>query len=484
MIPFGPFHPDKAGINTRVLREARGCVPAVGGFKPLQGPVAVSDALPTEVKGAATVLLSDGSNESFCGTETDLYKLSNTLTWQEITRISGGDYSVSTGERWNFEKFGDLLVAVAHNTDPQKYDLVSGTRFEALGGSPPKARYIAIVRDFLVLGGLFEDELKLHWSAINNAEGWTAGTNSSDTQEFPDGGPVRGIVGGEVGYVFQAEKVRRMTFVPGSAEIFQFDEVEGGRGLAAPHSLVRLGGEAFYYAPDGFYRFNLAGGGSQQIGTGKWARWFADNLRTGSETSILGAISPRNRAIIWAFISKENPETIPDRLLIYDWAIDEATFADVSVEAVSNWLQAGYTLDNINSFGTLDALPFSLDSPFWRGGAPLIGVFGSDHKLAHLEGQNLEAQFVTSDGARQDMRTYVRGTRPQVDSTATKVEISARERDGDAINYDTQEEMEDDGTVPAHISGHLVRARVTVPAGESWTYWKGLETESEAAGSR
>ena len=39
------------------------------------------------------------------------------------------------------------------------------------------------------------------WSAINDITGWTVGTQLCDMQEFPDGGPVQGMAGGEIGYV-------------------------------------------------------------------------------------------------------------------------------------------------------------------------------------------------------------------------------------------------------------------------------------------
>jgi hypothetical protein len=40
--------------------------------------------------------------------------------------------------------------------------------------------------------------------------------NSSDFQDFPDGGIVRGVAGGEYGVIFQETAMRRMTYAPGS----------------------------------------------------------------------------------------------------------------------------------------------------------------------------------------------------------------------------------------------------------------------------
>ena len=35
MIPFGPWHPDKSGINIPAVTSAKNCIPAVNGFCPL-----------------------------------------------------------------------------------------------------------------------------------------------------------------------------------------------------------------------------------------------------------------------------------------------------------------------------------------------------------------------------------------------------------------------------------------------------------------
>lgn len=482
-LPFGPWRPDAAGLGTPVCRIARNVLPAVAGFRPLLGPVPSSGALDGRCFGAANVLLESGANISFAGDATKLYKLGNDGLWDDATRLSGGAYATPTGEQWRFELFGSKLVATNYVDDVQVIDVDSGANFAALAGSPPKGRYLCTIRDFLQIGSVSGNERRVQWSAINDIEGWTPGTDSSDFQDFPSGGPVRGMIGGEVGYVWLADKVFRQTFVPGSAEIFQFDEVEGGRGLRAPGSLVRVGREAFYFGGDGFYKFDLGGGASIPIGVGKWAKWLLGDMRAGTDTLILSALNPRDRVIIWPYISRSNSGQVPDRMIIYDWALDEADYADVSVEAMTAWLSQGYTLDTINSFGTLDDLPYSLDSPFWKGGTPLLGLFGTDHKLAHLEGAPLEALFETSDGAAGP-RELISGTRPHVDSASVYVAVAAREKDGDAVVYADEETVEDNGTVPAWVSGRLARARVRIPAGASWTLAKGIETIAGPGGSR
>lgn len=507
MIPFGPWRPDAAAPNAPVCLKAQNVRPSVNGFLPLKAPVSSASALQNESRGAVTVRLDGGAVKSYAGTTDNLYSLQSDITWDNVSNKSGYDtliqpggdpittaagdaiafegaaYTTSGTQRWQFETFGDLLVATNFVNSPQKLDVTGSGDFADLGGSPPKARYITVVRDFLVLGCIENNERRVQWSAINNAEGWTPGTDSSDFQDFPAGGPVRGLIGGETGYVWLTDKVFRMVFVPGSEFIFQFDEIEGGRGLRSPYSLVKWGSEAFYRGTDGFYRFDLASGASQQIGVGKWARFFEEDQRAGTDFELLGGVSPNNRAVMWAYVSRENPGLIPNRLLIYDWVLDEATYADVNVETIAEWLTQGYSLDGINSFGTLDALPYSLDSPFWQGGQGLIGLFNASHVLTHLQGDNMEASIVTND-AFAPTRVLVQGTRPHIDASTLTVEIAAREGDGDSIVYEAPESLEDTGEVPAHTSGNYVRARITVPSGEAWTRANGIETMARKRGRR
>ena len=491
-------------MNTNVVVEARNVLPSENGFAPLPDAAASTTALPATCRGAVSVLLDDGTSQTFAGTQTRLYKLGSTGGWDEVSalvdivddlgdpieddaseviQIPGGEYAVGSGEQWKFALYGELLIATNVTDGPQKFDLSNSDYFEPLGGSPPAARYVDIVREFVFLGAIDGNEKRVQWSAIGDAEGWTAGTNESDFQDFPNGGPVRGIVGGETVYVFQAAKVTRGTYVPGSALIFQFDEVEGAAGLSAPHSLVRLRSEAFYLAPDGFRRFGLTSASSTSIGTKKWAKWFLADKKSGFDLQVFGAANPTRPIIVWAYVSASNIGSTPDRLLIYDWALDEATFADLTVDALVQWLSPGYTLDTMNAFGGVDALPFSFDSPFWRGGAQLMGLFSTDNRLSLLSGPSMAATITTADGQKGE-RMLIKGLSPQVDSAAATVSLAMRERDADAVTFSTAEAMEDTGICPAHKSGRIARAKIIIPAAATWTATKGIVTHATRQGRR
>lgn len=486
LIPFGRFHPDADGVNAPILKVAKGVRPVAAGFAPFESPVAVGDSVGAEVRGAVSLLDSSGNVLSFAGTETDLYKLGSGGAWSDVSRTSGGDYATGSTERWRFTEYGDNIIATNGIDNIQKYTMSSSSNFEDLGGSPPKSRYLTVVRDFVVLGYLSSDAKAVRWSDLNNAEEWTISASTlSDINSLPDGGPIQGLVGGEVGYIFQRDAVTRMTFVPGSGEIFQFDKMESGRGLFAPDSLVHNASQAYYMGVDGCYSMNLVTGVSQPLGVGKWRDWFVNDMRSGSQSLAYGALAPQKNLYMLSYVSTSSVnETTPDRILLYDWAIDEASYIDLTSYTLSRWLSQGVDLDSMNSYGDLDSLDFSLDSDFWRGGAPLVATFGADNKISYFNGSATAAEFVTADGHDPANRHLIKATRPHIDATDVTVEIACRERDGDAVSYNTAESMEDNGEVPAWASGYYHRARIRVPAGSSWTLAKGLETDSEAAGTR
>lgn len=482
MIPFGPFRPDSAVINTPACLQAVNCIPSATGYIPFPSFISGTGALTNVCAGAVSVLDNQGRVVTFAGDATKLYKLNSSAAWDDVTRVSGGAYNVGAGEHWSFATSGSLLLAVNNGDVPQKFDILSGTKFSALGGSPPRARYVTTVRDFVFLGGLVADELTVQWSGLAQPEIWTPGTASSDLQTAQAGGPVRGILGGESAYVFQDRTISRFTFLAGSPAIFQVDEVSRGRGLIAPRSLVRRGLDAYFMSSDGVYRFDPSSGGTQAVGKNKWTRWFLDDIRPGYERYVIGGFDPTRSIVSFAYVSRDGSSATPDKMLIYETDVDEASIVTVSTTAVMEWLTQGVSLDQLGAYGTLDTLPYSLDSGFWQGGLPYLGIFGPDKKLAIASGPPLAANWETADG-EQETRAFIASTRPKVDAASVTVAIATREADGDPVVYETAEQREDTGWCPAHVSGNVVRAKIAVPS-TTWTRMSGLMTSARPGGVR
>ena len=214
MLPFGDYRPDLSAYQGAHSQLIQNVVPRGDGYGPFADFVAFTSALPAPCRGFFYARKTDGTIVVFAGTATKLYQLSNTdFSWTDVSK-SGGTYTaLPSSDHWQFAQFGNLVLAVEANSTPQVFDLTSSSAFADLGGSPPQARYIAVVGRFVVLSGLLSTPYRIQWSGLNAVTTWSAGVNSSEYQDLPDGGIVRGVAGGEYGVIFQETAMRRMVYV-------------------------------------------------------------------------------------------------------------------------------------------------------------------------------------------------------------------------------------------------------------------------------
>ena len=217
---------------------------------------------------------------------------------------------------------GQKLVAVNVNDDPQVIDIDAGTHFADLAGSPPRATNVKQIGDFLFLSGLADstgyNKRSIIWSAINDITGWPVGTNLCDMQKMPDGGPVQGVAGGEIGYVLQDRAVRTLQFLPGDTTlIFSFSRVLDDRGCVSKYGFDSIGNVLYFVSEDGFY--SLTGQQVTPIGQDKVNEWFlanSDVTRRNVMHCIAGVNKPR---VVWVYhASSASP--MYDKQIIFDWS--------------------------------------------------------------------------------------------------------------------------------------------------------------------
>jgi hypothetical protein len=205
-IPFGAWAPDVASNDATVSAVARNVFPRPDGYGPVPAPNPVSQPLPDACRGSVSVQAPDGSWVAFAGSATKLYRLSTvTNAWDDVSGPT--PYLVPEGDYWSFALYGTRLFAVHLGAVPQVIDIANGVAFANLvaadpANPPPKARFVAVVSEFLFLGSLFSDPTAIQWSGIGDPTFWTPGVQDSDIQIFPDGGHVTGLVGGENLIVF------------------------------------------------------------------------------------------------------------------------------------------------------------------------------------------------------------------------------------------------------------------------------------------
>lgn len=477
MLPFGEYKPDVSDYQSQATKNIRNVLPRGDGYGPVNSLQNYTATLPSACRGSFYALNPDGTVTTFAATATRLYKLNPTnYAWVDVSKAGLAYSAVGNSEQWQFRQFNNLVIAVQANTVPQVFNVVSDTSFSDLAGSPPQAAYIEIVGRFVVLAGLLSNPFRIHWSGLNAVTTWTSGVNSSDYQDLPDGGVVRGVAGGEYGLIFQDQSIRRMSYIPGSPLIFQIERISQDKGLFAPYSLIRAGERLFFYSGQGFQK--IEGGAIQQIGRERVDRTFFSDLDKSNLQLFQGVSDPRGSKVYWAYKSGAGQPGLFDKMLGYDYVLDRFFPVDTSGEFVLGVSQAGVTLENLDSISSsIDALTLTFDA-YATSVQPEIGVFGPTHSLSFMRGTSLEAVVETGEQGTEKERIFVAGFRPVTDSASMVGSISYREvvsqapTSGASVTMNTRT-----GRIDMRRSTRYVRYKATIPAATSWTYIAGVEPD-------
>lgn len=400
----------------------------------------------------------------------------HTLTWSYT--------AVSTNKNWHFRQFGSNVIAVQGNSAPQVYNISSSTAFADLGGSPPQAGNVEIVGRFVVLTDLTSNPYRVQWSGLNAITTWTSGTNSSDYQDFSDGGIVLGAAGGESGLIFQERAVRRMTYVPGSPLVFQIERILQDDGVFGADSIVRAGEKVLFYSTTGF-RIVEPGGVPTPIGREKVDRTFFADLDKGNLGLLVGAPDPRGTRVFWAYKSSNGQDNQFDTILCYDWMLQRWTTISQTGEYLLTMAQPGITLENIDNISaSIDDLAGSLDD-YPTSSTPELAAFTISHELGFFRGDYLEAIAETAEIGTDGWRIRVLGFRPITDAATIYGSASSRENLQSTATAGTEALVNSTtGRCDMIVSTRYSRLKARIPSGEIWTFMAGVEPDVKQEGYR
>lgn len=488
MIPLPNYEPDRADFAPDASNAFTNCMPVRDGWGPLGQFNAYSQALPAACKGAIRVRKTNGTTDLYAGTALNLFVLNGTdASWTDRTRLTGGDYSVPSGDYWSFTQFQNLLIAVNGNNAPQVIDVDTGTNFADLGGSPDNARYAAVVGYQLGLFSHNADAQRLSLSGYGDTTFWTRFRNGSGRQILAEGGWIQGAVGDQSGaFIFQQDRIQRLTLTPGQAASFRVDEFENARGVVAPGSIVNVGGQIFYKSEDGLYAL---GQPSRPVGFERIDRFIRESQALDFVSYAQGAADPINKRVAWRMWFDSTSEDSSDQLIWYDYGLDRFARSVIELEYVFPAATQGHSLEGLGSAGlgyTMETLPYSLDSRVWKGGRPTLGAFNSEHKLGFFEGTNYAATLETADMALagEHRRAFVQGFRPVCDADGLSGQVAYKDTIGGTRTWNTQASQDVTGLIPARVSGRQHRFRLDIPAGTLWEHAIGLEPLVRKEGRR
>lgn len=490
IVQFGEYAPDIPAQENQGLTVASNCIPFASHYEAIQGLSAFSsNGLSGVCKGFAAARDGAGSAFVYTGDASALYGLSGN-TFADYTRASGGAYNTAAEESWEFAQWGDKVIATNYSDDPQEITLGS-TNFIALAGSPPKAKHIGVVRDFVVLGNCIDGGTgnpvpnRVYWSAFNNSHLWNvSAATQCDSQDLAgDGGWVMRVIGGEYGTVFQERSIWRMTYV-GSPVIFQFDKLEENRGTPAPNSVIKVGSVIFFLGQDDFYM--ISGGPAAPIGANRIYKTFSDDYDSAYWYNVQASADPIRTLVFWAYPGAGNVGGRPNKMIVFNWTANRwAGPIDITgIDFLVTMQTTGYTLEQLDAISTnLDTLPASLDSRLWMGGSLQFGAMDSSHKLSTFTGNYLTATFET--GERQIKpggRALVVNTEPLVEgsSASSSVAVAGRDTTKATVSFDAAVAANSYGEAPVMNEAKYHRFRVSVADGFDKAY--GIKVMVEPGG--
>lgn len=501
MVNFGEYMPDQPPYNNPGSSNIRNVLPRTpGSYGPMPNLVAITGALTARCQGGAFARDSGANVNGFAGDATKLYhQATGSTTWTDATRTVGGAYTIPADGAWNFGIFDQRVIAT-NGTDPiQSYVMGSSSNFALLSSGAPNARYIAVNKSFVMVANTTDGvngprPQRAWWCAIGDSTNWpTLGSVAatqvqSDAQDLlGDGGWNQGMVGGLSAAdfaIFQERRIWRALYV-GSPAIFSFTQVDSGRGTPAPGSIIQNGPVVYYLADSGFFAFD--GAQASPIGDQKIDLFFWNDVDQNNLFRISAAVDPLNKIVYWAYPAKGNSGGNPNRILAYHYALQRWTLIDqIQLEVMLRGMTTGYTLEQLDPFGTLETLPYGLDSRVWTGGKLNLAAFDITHKLGFFSGANLAATLETSEASlNPNGIAYVNRVWPMVDSGSAMVALAARNRLADAVTYSTPVGITTTtGSAGVRSSGMFHRAQVTIPAGVAWQDAQGVQFDARPAGQR
>jgi len=447
LVGFGEWAPDLGGFAASVLQEARNCIPQAAGYRWFPGLSLYTGpgALPGRVSGAFAAKDRDGNTLNYAAVlgganDARIFRLSAS-SWIDASGGGADDtgaYTLNEGESWEFVKWGESVLASCISEPLQQHVFGAGAFVNLVTSSRrPRARHIAVMRDFVVLGNIDDSvgagadglaPARVWWSGINDAGTFEEGgaSSQSDFQDLQSGGAVQRLVGGEIGTVFCETSIYRMTYV-GSPVVFQFDEVERNRGVWVPGSVATAGRLTFFLDRDGWYVWD--GQASTPIGSNKIDRRFlagSDAIALAHLDRVSAVADPVNHLYYCAYPSVNAEGGVPDRILVYDWVNRKWSIVELDVDCLFRALSEGMTVDGLDAISSsIDALEASLDSAVYTGRNVSLAAFDREHRLAFFTGAPLEALVETADlqlAPAPDGRTLITAARPMVEQ-ATSVSV-------------------------------------------------------------
>jgi len=459
-LTFGEWMPDQPSVSG-ALTDAKNVVSQAIGYGPFPTPVTFSTSNAAEdLTSLYAAKQPDGNTALFAAGASKIYTVSGV---GGITQVKTG-MTTGANDRVRFTQFGKTVISTNNAEKLQAWTLGTSTSFADLSATAPIAKFITVVRDFVVCANTYESsaqqQYRVRWSAINNETDWTEDVNTqSDYQDIPDGGQIVGIRGGEFGLVLLERAIHRMSYV-GTPFIFQFDNISRGKGCMVSGSIAQYQGVTFFLSDDGFYMCD--GQNVTAIGAEKVDRFFLQDASESDYKTMSAAVDPIRKLVIWNYKTVNGNRSV----IIYNFKTQKWTYGDAGTDFLAEASTSSVTLEQLDSLSnSIDALTTSLDSQLYVGGKYFLGGTLATRVMTYT-GASQTGVISTGDldiGAN----SVVTLARPIVDNGSATVAIASRTLLNQGVSFNTAVAASSENRVSLRSAGRYHRLKVT-PTGDNW----------------
>jgi hypothetical protein len=193
----------------------------------------------------------------FSATKSQVYN-PGTDNWDDITK-SGSDWSTIDGtDYYDSAVYIDTLLVTNGKDNIQKY-IGSGLMTD-LGGSPPIAKHIETVGEYIMLSDVTDGGTRypwrIQWNDTGDITDWSSG-NAGYFDLLDNDQKIIGMKKLNENLVVFKEKTIYIGRLIDTSDIWNFDLIESGQELLNNRSLVEFRGKIYYLGIDGnIYVFN------------------------------------------------------------------------------------------------------------------------------------------------------------------------------------------------------------------------------------
>lgn len=487
------FAPDQPPLTPGVTNVALNVYPrTANSYGPLRSLQAVgASALAARCQGAVSVQDKLSTANIFAGDATKLYRYVASA-FADVSKVGG--YTTTSREHWNFELYGERVIATNYADAIQSFVMGSSSVFADLittGVTSLKARYVAAIKEWIFYQNTNDatDGIRpqrVWWGAVDDPTTVptpgtaTAREKQSDFQDvLGQHGAGRGIVGGLAnadGLAFFERAVYRIDYV-GPPVIFTVLPINGARGTPAPKSIVKVGSVVMYLSENGFSKCD--GAQATPLGSGVVDEFFFGDVNLDALHLVSGAVDPVRPLAYWAY--PRSGVSYCNRMLVFNWELGRWAVTDIdSVQAqlLVQGITLGVSLDNMT--GLIDSYSQPVDDRQFVGGRLILAAFDTSNRLAYFSGPTLRAVVETEDAQLVDgYVSHVTGCYPITDGGAPVVQLGTKNNVRDPYVFGSEIAVDHAGFAPVNGAGRYHRARVIVPADAVWSHIRGVDVPKE-----